>query len=70
MRKVNTTDHKVVRFNARSLSILLPRENVTAYATKRVANELFNGSTDVYLTERIDHRGEAQYWLATPFIFC
>lgn len=69
MKKADTTDYKVVKMNARSLSIELPKEKVTAFATRRVANELFNGSTEVYLTERDGRFGEKQYWLATPFIF-
>lgn len=70
IRLVNVKDARVLYMCNKSLVFFLPKENLEAYASKRVANEILSERAEyVFVETRIDDCGRNQFWLSTPLRF-
>lgn len=67
MTPIKIKEVEVLRMNNKSLVLLINNE-IQAYATKRVANEILAGNTEFVFTETRTF-GDTTTWLATPSIF-
>lgn len=67
MTPIKIKEVEVLRMNNKSL-LLLINDEVQAYATKRVANEILAGNTEFVFTET-RYFADNTTWLATPSVF-
>lgn len=69
MKQIKIEKFEVIHMNNKSLSLRI-NDSIEAYASKRVANEIFVGITEfVFIDERTFESGKTNNWLATPTIF-
>lgn len=67
MTRLFISNYKVVKMNRNSIQLSINGEDY--FATRRIANKIFEGSeTNLFIVEK-DYNGKVMKWLALPSIF-